>query len=98
MLTIVLDTLTVAVRLEPAAGLHFERQLGVLVNACFLHYFADAFVTDAVVQLVKTLAKDPAMVPCLEARLLATVVSILDQYANDQVMICTSLPIVSHMS
>jgi hypothetical protein len=86
VLCIILDTLTVSVKLQPEAAVHFERNLGALLTACFLNYYADSFVTDAVVELVRCLSKVPEMVPCLEARLLSTIVSILEQYEKEELM------------
>eukprot|EP00040_Diaphanoeca_grandis_P018433 m.96912 g.96912 ORF g.96912 m.96912 type:complete len:1028 (+) comp26938_c0_seq1:24-3107(+) len=86
VLAVVMDTMTVVIDLNPMAALQLEVKIGALINACFLKFHQDPFVADCVAGLVTALAKIPQMLPCLEQRLLTTIVSIINQHAKPELL------------
>jgi hypothetical protein len=82
ILIIVLETLHMIAPVHPQITVQYEAKLLPLATACFIKYNDQPFVMDAVQDLIYTMAKMPEMVVQVQARLLPTLVSVVQQHEN----------------
>ena len=86
VLIIILDTLMQISPVHPATTLANESKILPLANACFINFTDQPFVVDAVQDLISELAGIPQLSAAVHARLLPTLVDIVQKHEDPKLL------------